>query len=360
MKGRNRAASLAPDSASLHARKRTREESPMKNHLKSLRHAAAAGLALCAAAQAQATEAPAPKYPTKPIRAIVGFAPGGATDLMARALGARLAESFGQQVIVDNRAGGGGIIAATLARDAPPDGYTIFFGTISTLATNVATNPKLPYDPLRDFAPITMTATNPYFMVVHPGVAAKSVQEFIALARAKPGQLTYASSGTGGGAHLALEFFRSMAKLDMVHVPYKGAAPSMTDLMGGHVHMTFAQPAVSLGPAKAGKLRILGVTGLKPLASWPDAPPIAQAGPLPGFEASSWQGVVAPAKTPKPIVARLHAEIVKALQSPEIRNRLEAEGSELGGISPAEFAQLIRAEIAKWTRVVKEANIKVE
>jgi tripartite-type tricarboxylate transporter receptor subunit TctC len=316
----------------------------------------AAGLVLTGNAAAQ-TAAP---YPVKPIRAIVGFAPGGATDIMARMLGQKLSEVFGQQMIVDNRAGGAGIIAATLAKDSPADGYTIFFGTISTLATNVATYPKLPYDPLRDFAPITMTSYNPYFLVVHPSVPARTVKEFIALARAKPGQLNYASSGTGGGAHLALELFRSMAQLDMVHVPYKGAAPSMTDLIGGQVQMTFAQPSVSLGHAKAGKLRILGVTSLKPVASWPDAPPIAAAAGLPGFEATSWQGVVAPSKTPKAIIARLYGEIVRALNAPDLRAKLAAESSEPGGMPPDEFGQYIRKEIEKWKRVVKDANIKIE
>jgi tripartite-type tricarboxylate transporter receptor subunit TctC len=299
-------------------------------------------------------------YPTKPIRAIVGFAPGGATDIMARALAQKLTDTFGQQIIVDNRAGGGGIIAATMAKESPPDGYTVFFGTISTLATNVATNPKLPYDPLQDFAPITMTSYNPYFLVVHPSVPAKSVKEFLALARAKPGQLNYASSGTGGGAHLALELFRTMAKLDMVHVPYKGSAPSIIDLVGGQIHMTFAQPSVSLPHAKAGRLRVLGVTSLKPVASWPDAPPLAQAAGLPGFEATSWQGVVAPGKTPKVIISRLHSEIVRALNAPDIRAKLAAESSEIGGMAPEQFAQYIRDEIAKWKRVVKDANIKVE
>jgi tripartite-type tricarboxylate transporter receptor subunit TctC len=319
--------------------------------------AAAAGLLLASVAGAQTAPAP---YPTKPIRGVVGFVPGGATDMMARALAVKLSDVFGQQVIIDNRAGGGGVIGATMVKEAPPDGYTIFFGTISTLATNVATSPKLPYDPLRDFAPITMTSYNPYFLVVHPGVPAKSVKEFIALARAKPGQLNYASSGTGGGAHLALELFRTSAKLDMVHVPYKGSAQSITELLGGQVQMTFAQPSVSLGHAKAGKLRILGVTSAKSIPSWPDAPPIAVAGGLPGFEATSWQGVVAPARTPRPIVDRLYAEIMKALNTPELRAKLAAESSEIGGMPPEQFGKFIANEIAKWKRVVKAANIKVE
>jgi tripartite-type tricarboxylate transporter receptor subunit TctC len=297
-------------------------------------------------------------YPTKPVRGIVGFVPGGATDLLARALGQKLSDSFGQQVIIDNRAGGGGVIAATLAKESPPDGYTIFFGTISTLATNVAVKPKLPYDPLRDFAPITMTSYNPYFLVVHPSVQAKSVKELIALARAKPGTLNYASSGTGGGAHLALELFRTMAKLDMVHVPYKGSAQSITELIGGQVQLTFAQPSVSLAHAKAGKLRILGVTSKKPIAAWPDAAPIAQT--LPGFEATSWQGVVAPAKTPPAIVDRLYKEIMKALHTPDLQAKLTAESSEIGGMPPPEFAAFIANEIAKWKRVVKDAHIKDE
>jgi tripartite-type tricarboxylate transporter receptor subunit TctC len=315
----------------------------------------ALALALALAAQFAAAQAP---YPVKPIRGIVGFVPGGATDMMARSLAQKLSDVFGHQMIIDNRAGGAGVIAATMAKDAPPDGYTIFFGTISTLATNAATQPRLPYDPLRDFAPITMTSYNPYFLVVHPAVPAKSTKELIALARAKPGALNYASSGTGGGAHLALELFRTSAKLDMVHVPYKGSAQSITELLGGQVQLTFAQPSVSLGHAKAGKLRILGVTSLKPLSTWPDAQPIAQV--LPGFEATSWQGVVAPARTPRPIVDRLYTEIMKALATPELKAKLAAESSEVGGMPPEQFGKFLASEIAKWKRVVKDANIKIE
>ena len=322
--------------------------------------AAVGAACLLVAAAASAAQDAQPAYPVKPIRAIVGFAPGGATDIMARALGQKLTEAFGQQVIVDNRAGGAGIIAATMARDAPPDGYTIFFGTISTLATNVAVSAKLPYDPLRDFAPITMTSFNPYFLVVHPSVPAKSVKEFIALARAKPGSLNYSSSGTGGGAHLAVELFRTAAKIDMVHVPYKGSAPSIADLVAGQVQTTFSQPSVALPHAKAGRLRVLGVTSLKPIAAWPDAPPIARAGSLPGFEATSWQGIVAPARTPKHIVSILHSEVVRGLNSSDIRTKLATESSEVGGMPPEEFGRYIRDEIEKWKRVVRDANIKVE
>ena len=322
--------------------------------LSRLKPALAVAVLACAGVASGASD-----YPTRPIRAIVGFVPGGATDIMARQLGQKLSESLGQPVIVDNRPGGSGIIAAVMARDAPADGHTIFFGTISTLATNVATIRKLPYDPLRDYAPITLTSSNPYFLVVHPGVPAGTVKEFIALARAKPRQINYASSGTGGGNHLSMELFRSMAKLDMVHIPYKGAAQATAETAAGHVQMTFSQPAVMLPHGKAGRVKVLGVTGLKPLPSWPEARPVAEAG-LPGFEASSWQGVVAPARTPKAIVERLHREIVKALHSPEVERRLQAEGSEIGGIAPEAFAAYIRSEIAKWARVVKEAGIQIE
>lgn len=308
-------------------------------------------LSVAGAAHAQA-------YPTKPIRAIVPFVAGGPTDIMARALGQKLSAAFGKQFIIDNRAGGGGLIAATMAKEAPADGYTIFFGTISTLATNVAISKKLPYDPVKDYAPITLTSSNPYFMVAHPTVPANSVKEFIALAKAKPGQLNYASSGTGGGSHMAMEMFRTMAGLNMVHVPYKGSGQSVTEVLAGQVQMTFIQPSITITHAKAGRLKVLGVTGKSRLASWKDAAPIADV--LPGYEASSWQGVLAPANTPKPIIDRLHAEIVKALNSPEISGRLVAEGSEIGGISPEEFGRYIRTEIVKWKKVVRDANIQVE
>ena len=297
-------------------------------------------------------------YPVKPIRAIVPFVAGGATDIMARSLAQKMSDAFGQQVIVDNRGGGGGLIAAVLAKDAPADGYTIFFATISVLSTNVAVYPKLPYDPLRDYAPITMTATNPMFLVTHPSVPGNTVKEFVAAVRARPGHFNYSSSGTGGAAHLAVALFASLAKLDMVHIPYKGAAPSMTDLVAGQVNSTFAQPVSVIGFARAGKIKVLGVSSKSRLASWPDAPPVMDT--VPGYESASWQGLVAPARTPPVILDRLHRAVVGALHTPDLRKRLTEEGSEIGGMPPAEFANYIRAEIAKWTRVVREANIKVD
>ena len=315
------------------------------------------GIGVAGAASVWA-QAAAPVYPQRSIRAIVPFVAGGSTDIMARALAQKLSESFGHQVIVDNRGGGGGVIAAVLAKDAPPDGYTLFFGTISTLSTNVAVFSKLPYDPLRDFAPITMTASNPMFLVVHPSVPAKSVKEFVALARARPGQLNYASSGSGGGAHLAGALFLNLAKIDMVHVPYKGAGQSMTDVLAGQIHSTFAQPASVVSPAQSGKLRVLGVGSKTRMATWPDTPPIWDT--VPGYESSSWQGVVVPARTPQPIIEKLHREIVTALNSAELRKRLISEGSEIGGMPPDAFGAYIKGEIAKWVKVVKDGNIKLD
>ena len=320
---------------------------------------AAGALGFLSATALSATGEAGERYPVRPIRAIVGFVPGGSTDLIARQLGQRLTESLGQPVIVDNRPGGAGVIAAVMAKDAPPDGHTLFFGTISTLATNVAIQAGLPYDPRRDYAPITMTLSNPYFLVVHPAVPAGSVKEFIALARARPGQLNYSTSGTGGGAHLAVELLRSMARIDIVHIPYKGSAQATAEVAAGHVQMSFSQPAVALPHAKAGRIKVLGVTSLKPLHSWPEALPVAGAG-LAGFEASSWQGVLVPARTPRAVIDRLHREIVTALHAPEIERRLLADGSEVGGGSPEAFGAYIRNEIVKWTRVVKEARIKVD
>jgi len=295
-------------------------------------------------------------YPSKSIRAIVPFAAGGAADIMARDISQKLTESMGRQVFVDNRGGASGIIAAVMAKEAAPDGYTIFFGTISTLATNVATRAKLPYDPLRDFAPITMTSSNPYFLVVHPSVPAKSTRDFVALAKAMPGKLNFASSGLGGGAHLAVELLLSKAKIDLIHVPYKGGSgQSIVELIGGQVEMTLAQPAVVLPHAKNKRLRILGVTGPKALDAWPQARPVAEA--VPGYESTSWQGLVVPARAPKPVIDRLHAEVVKALRSPDIENKLRTIGSEIGGMPPDAFANHIKSEIEKWTQVVKTAKI---
>ena len=301
----------------------------------------------------------AQEYPTRPIRMIVPFAPGGPSGNLARALSQKLSESMRQQVIVDNRPGAGGTIAAVLAAKSASDGYTLFAGTISTLATNVSMYSKLPYDPLRDFEPITLTAVTPYLVVVHPSVPAGTLEALIALAKAKPSALNFASSGSGGGAHLAVEMFKSMAGVNIVHVPYKGGAPAMLDVVAGQVQMSFSQPPIALPQVRGGKLKALAVSSAQRLAIAPEIPTMAEAG-VPGYEATSWSGMLAPARTPGVIVAKLHAEIVNVLRTSELREQLAAEGSLAGGITPAEFAVYIKREIAKWAKVVKASGAKAD
>jgi len=310
------------------------------------------------AALAIAGGAGAQDYPAKPIRFIVGFAPGGATDIVARAVSQKLTDGLGQQVVVDNRASGGGITAAGMVAKAPPDGYTILMASISALATAVSVNSHLPYDPTRDFAPITLAAVTPYLVTVQAPLPANTLAEFIALAKMRPGQLNFGTSGSGGGAHLAVELFKSMAGLSMVHVPYKGAAPALTELMGGHIQLTFSQPPVVWPHLKGGRVKALAITSARRSPVLPDIPAIAET--LPGYEATSWQGVVAPAGTPRAIVLKLHGELVKALRSPAVAERLAAEGSAAGGNTPEEFAAYIKREITKWAKVVKEAGIKID
>ena len=323
-------------------------------------HAAiTASATLAAVSGSEAAEkATTSTYPQRPIRGIVPYQPGGPTDVMARLIAAKLSESLGQQVIIDNRAGATGIIAATIVKQAPADGHTLFFGTITVLTTLPALSNKLPYDPVRDFAPITLTSSNPYIIAVHPS-AATSFSDFVERVRARPGQITYGSAGTGGGAHLAAELLRITAKLDMIHVPYKGSGPVLTDLIAGQIQMGYAGPVTLAVHARTGRVRAIAVTSRKRLPTWPDLPTVAEHG-YPDYEATSWQGVEAPAGTPPAIIDRLHAEIVKALASAEIQKRVAAEGAELGGMPPAEFTRFIRDEAAKWKRVVREANIRIE
>ena len=317
---------------------------------------AALALLFCAALAGAAS---AQTYPTRPIRFIVGFVPGGGTDMMARLLSRKLSDSMGQQVIVDNRAGSSGVIAAVIAAKAPPDGYTLFAGTISTLATNVSMYSKLPYDPVRDFAPVTLTAMSPYLLVVNPSTPATTLKELIALAKATPGRLNHASAGSGGGNHLSHELFKFMAGIDIVHVPYKGAADQLTALIAGEVQVSLIQVQVALPQVRAGRLRVLAITSAQRLAVVPEVPTIAEAG-VPGYEATSWQGVVLPAAAPHAIVNRLYGEIAKALQTPEVKERLATEGSTPGGITPQEFAAHIKSEIAKWAKVVKVSGAKAD
>lgn len=301
----------------------------------------------------------AQSFPERPIRFIVPFVPGGATDIMARTVAAKVNESWRQPVVVDNRAGGGGTIAAVLAAKSAPDGHTWFIGTISTLATNVAAYRKLPYDPLRDFDPVTVTAVTPFFIVVHPSVQAATLQELIALAKARPGKLNYGSSGVGGGAHLTIEHFKMFAGIDLHHVPYKGAAQLTTDLIGGQIQLAFSQPPSAVPHVRAGKLRALTVTAPKRVSALPDVPVMAEAG-LPGFDANSWQGIVLPRGTPPAITDKILAEVRRILATPDMRERLAAEGSEPGGISPVEFRRHIEREIAKWTKVVQTIGVSID
>jgi tripartite-type tricarboxylate transporter receptor subunit TctC len=298
-------------------------------------------------------------YPSRPIRLIVGFAPGGVTDIVARALGQKLSERLGEQVVVDNRAGGSGTIAAVMTAKAPPDGYTLLMSSISTMATNVSTVANLPYDPLRDFAPVTLVLVTPYLATVQATLPANNLREFIALAKAKPGQFNFGSSGTGGGAHLAVELLKVMAGIELTHIPYKGSALALTDLLGGHIQLTFSQPPIVLPHIKSGKVKGLAISSAQRLAALPEFPTIAESG-VAGYAATSWQGLVAPAGTPRAIVMKLNGEIRHALQLPEIGARLAAEGSEAGATTPDEFGAYIRREIAKWRRVVKTSGIKTE
>ena len=317
---------------------------------------AALALLFCAALAGAAW---AQTYPARPIRFIVGFGPGGGTDRISRALSLKLSDSMGQQVIVDNRPGGGGSIAAVIAAKASPDGYTLFAGTISTLATNVSMYSKLPYDPVRDFAPVTLTQMTPYLLLVQPSLPVATLREFIALAKATPGRLNYASAGSGGGNHLSQEMFKFMAGIDIVHVPYKGGGEQLTALIAGEVQSNFNLVPTALPQVRAGRLKALAVTSAQRLPVVPEVPTIAEAG-VPGYEATSWQGVVVPAATSRAVVNRLHGEIAKALQTPEMTQWFAAEGSTPGGITPEEFAAHIKREIAKWAKVVKVSGAKAD
>jgi tripartite-type tricarboxylate transporter receptor subunit TctC len=318
-----------------------------------LRWLAALLLAVLPLAQAHAQA-----WPNKPIRWIVPYPPGGQTDIISRWLGERLQPVLGQPIVIENRAGAQGIVGLQALKQSPADGYTVAYANVSNLAINQFAYVKLPYDPLEDFEFVSQIGLSSLGMVVPSSLGLKSVDDFVAHVRRNPGKTTFASFGAGSSSHLYGEMLKGAAKLDMVHVPYKGAAPSMIDLIGGQVHSTFAQPASVLPHAKAGKIKVLGVTSKKRLASWPDAPPVTET--VAGYESASWQGLVVPARTPGLVVERLYREVVAALNSTDLRKRLTDEGSEIGGMPPAEFTNYIRTEIAKWTRVVREANIQVQ
>ena len=306
-----------------------------------------------------AADVPAQQYPTKPIRIIVPFPAGGNADILARILGQKMTESLGQQIIVDNRAGAAGIIGAQAAAKSPPDGYTLFMGTTGTQTTNPAVYAKLPYDPLKDFAPVSNFAGSPYVLVVHPSLPARNLKELIALAKARPGALHYASFGAGSSAHLTGVLLQTMAKIDIVHVAYKGGPPALADLVGGHVAMMFNLLPGVLPHVKGGKLRAIAVAAGKRTGALPSMPTFAEAG-MPDFESDSWYGILVPAATPKEIIAKLNSEILRVLALPDVKQRLAAEGAEPMGDTPERFAEQIRKDLARWSKVAKEANVKVE
>jgi tripartite-type tricarboxylate transporter receptor subunit TctC len=316
----------------------------------------AAWLALACVCNAQPC---AVAFPVKPIRFVVGFTPGGPSDILARALGQKLAERWGQQVVIDNRPGAGGNLAAEIVAKSPADGHTWLLGNNSILATNQSLYRGLNYDPVKDFAPVALVAIQPNILVVNPAVPAQSVPELILFVKQNPGKLNYASSGSGAAAHLAGELFKAMAGVDMVHVPYKGAQPALTDVISGQVQLMFATSASVVPYVKAGRLRALAVTTAQRSALMPELPTMSESG-VPGFEATTWHGVVVPVATPLDLVQFLNEEINFALKQNDIRERLIALGAEVAAGTPKEFADYIAREIPKWARVVKDSGARAE
>jgi tripartite-type tricarboxylate transporter receptor subunit TctC len=298
-------------------------------------------------------------YPTRPVRFVVPFAPGGSTDTLARTMGMKLAGALGQQVVVDNRPGANGDIGMLIVARAPADGHTIVLGYIANLAIAPSLQSKMPYDPVKDFAPITQPASSPNVLTAHPSVPAKNLQELIALARARPGQLTFASTGVASVGHLTGELINNLAGVKITHVPYKGSGQAVTDLLGGHVHVMFSGFSSTLAHIKAGRLRALAVTGPKRSAALAEVATISEQG-FPGVEATAWYGVLAPAGTPKPVIARLHDELVRILKLPDVTQRLEGLGFEIVGSTPEAFGAYIKSETAKWAKVVKASGAKAE
>jgi len=327
------------------------------------RHLARLLLAVASAAVAlsahHAMAQGAASYPGKPIKIVVPFPPGGATDILARAIGFELQKAWGQSVIIENKPGAGGNTGADLVAKSAPDGYTLLMGTVGTHAINMSLYAKMPYDAVKDFEPVVLVAGVPNLLVVHPSVNAKSVRELTALAKSQPGKLNVASSGNGTSIHLAAELYKQMAGVDILHVPYKGSSPAVADLLGGQVQLMFDNMPSALPHAKAGKLRALAVTSMKRSAALPDVPTMDEEG-LTGFDATSWFGLLAPAGTPKDIVAKLNVASVKALASPEMRERLAAQGADPVGNTPEQFAAFIKSEIDKWAKIVKASGARVD
>jgi len=319
----------------------------------------AARLVLMALAAAAAGSAFAQAgYPSKPVRLVVPSSAGGGTDIVARIIAPDLSKRLGQQVVIDNRPGAGTMIGIEVAAKSPPDGYTLLMG-LSTLAINSALYKKVPYDPQRDFAPITQAVSSASIIVVHPSVPVKTLKELIAFARARPGQINYASAGTGTYPHMTMELFLSMAQLKMVHIPYKGTGPAMIDMVAGQVATMAATILTGMPQIRAGRLRPLGITSAARSPIVPDIPTVAEAG-LPGYESVQWYGMLAPARTPRDIITRLHGEATRVLQQPEIKARFAGDGADPVGSSPEEFTRYIQSELTKWAKVARDAGIQQE
>jgi tripartite-type tricarboxylate transporter receptor subunit TctC len=301
----------------------------------------------------------AQNYPSRPIRMLVPSTPGGSVDTLARAVGTHLGERWKQQVVIDNRPGAGGTIAADMTAKAPPDGHTLIMATIAAMAAIVSLSRNVPYDPVRDFAPVTQVASQQLVLLVNPGLPAQSVPELIQLAKAKPGQLTFASAGNGSGGHLSGELFKILAGVDLVHVPYKGIAPAIVDVISGQVALTFSSVISGAPHVRSGKLRALAVTGGHRSPALPALPTMIETG-IRGYESNTWYGVLAPKATPRAIVMKLHDEIVAIIKLPQVRDHLSAEGAEPVGNTPEQFGAFIKSEIDKWGKVIRAAGIRAE
>jgi tripartite-type tricarboxylate transporter receptor subunit TctC len=320
-------------------------------NLRARRLLAILGLACCGAAAAAA-----PAYPSRPIRLVVPFPPAGTTDIVARLVAAKLGQALGQTVLVDNRAGAGGIIGADLVAQAPADGYTLLLGSSGPISISPSLQEKPSYDSVHAFAPVSLIATVPTMLVVNPKIPARSVDELIAYAKAHPGKLNFASTGVGATPHLAGELFKSMAQVDIHHIPYKGSAPALNDLIGGQVDLMFEQISAAMPFAQSGQLRALAVGGAKRVAAFPDLRTVSESG-LPGFDVVAWFGILAPSGTPAPIVNRLNGELVKIMALPDIKEKLTGLGAEPGASTPAAFASAIATEIPKWAAVIKSSGV---